>query len=205
MAENVRSYFEILDEMFMGPGAALEKYAKVRFTQYEMNLWRRHHLPLKEVDKKAKRYFGVRFLGEGQRIDKASPEALKKAFESLHFAVGKDSGDPSLCSGCHQRCLRLANELNEALSRDGLEKIPDVEKFLDFMTFDYEVRTDENGQPIEEKPYGFVIRTFHDTENRSDFRMVLKMLRAENLEMSMQDIWKMIHFKRKHSKASKMS
>ena len=52
MAENVRSYFEILDEMFMGPGAALEKYAKVRFTQYEMNLWRKHRLPLKEVDKK---------------------------------------------------------------------------------------------------------------------------------------------------------
>ena len=200
MAENLRSYFEILDEMFIGSSAALEKYAKVRITQYEMNLWRKHRLPLSEVDKKAKRYFSVRFLGEGQRIDKASTEALNKAFESLHFAVGKDSGDPALCSGCHQRCLRLANELNEALARDGLEQIPDVEKFLDFMTFDYDVRTDENGQAIEEKPYGFVIRIFHDVENRRDFRLMLKMLKEEGLEMSMQDIWKMIHFKRKHSK-----
>ncbi|MBQ9171796.1 hypothetical protein IJ162_01655 [Candidatus Saccharibacteria bacterium] len=204
MAENLnRSYFEILDELFTGPNAALEKYAKVRITQYEMNLWRKHHLPLKEVDKKAKRYFNVRFLGEGSRIDKASPEALKKAFESLHFAVGKDSGDPSLCSGCHQRCLRLVNELNEALKRDGLDEISDAEKFLDFMTFDYEVRTDENGQPIEEKPYGFLIRTFHDADNRKEFRAMLQMLKTEKREMSMQDIWKIIGFKKKHSKISK--
>ena len=204
MAENLnRSYFEILDELFTGPNAALEKYAKVRITQYEMNLWRKHHLPLKEVDKKAKRYFNVRFLGEGLRIDKASPEALKKAFESLHFAVGKDSGDPTLCSGCHQRCLRLVNELNEALKRDGLDEISDAEKFLDFMTFDYEVRTDENGPAIEEKPYGFVIRTFHDADNRKEFRAMLQMLKTEKREMSMQDIWKIIGFKKKHSKISK--
>ncbi len=204
MAENLnRSYFEILDELFTGPNAALEKYAKVRITQYEMNLWRKHHLPLKEVDKKAKRYFNVRFLGEGSRIDKASPEALKKAFESLHFAVGKDSGDPTLCSGCHQRCLRLVNELNEALKRDGLDEIPDADKFLDFMTFDYEIRTDENGQAIEEKPYGFVIRTFHDADNRKEFRAMLQMLKTEKREMSMQDIWKIIGFKKKHSKISK--
>ena len=204
MAENItRGYFEILDELFTGSNSALEKYAKVRITQYEMNLWRRHHLPLREVDKKAKRYFGVRFLGEGNRIDKAEQALLNKAFESLKFAVGKDSSDPSLCTGCHARCLKLATELNERLKADGLETIPDLEKFLDFFTFDYEVRTDENGQAIEEKPYGFVIRVFHDAENRRDFRTILKMLRAEDLEMSMQDIWRMVNHKRRHSKKIK--
>ena len=138
MAENVkRGYFEVLDELFTGSNSALEKYAKVRLTQYEMNLWRKHHLPLKEVDKRAKRYFGVRFLGEGKRIDKATQAELSKAFESLHFAVGKDSGDPSLKSGCHGRCLRLVDVLNEALIADGLDPIPDAEKFLDFFTFNY--------------------------------------------------------------------
>lgn len=204
MAENVkRSYFEVLDELFAGPNSALEKYAKVRFTQYEMNLWRKHHLPLKEVDKKAKRYFGVRFLGEGLRIDKASQTVLNKAFESLHFAVGKDSGDPALLTGCHARCLKLVTELNEVLKADGLEPIPDAEKFLDFFTFDYEVRTDGFGQPIEEKPYGFVIRIFRDAENRNDFRSILKILRAEKREMSMQDIWRIIKFKKTHSKPAK--
>lgn len=204
MAENVkRSYFEVLDELFTGSNSAIEKYAKVRFTQYEMNLWRKHHLPLREVDKKAKRYFGVRFLGEGKRIDKATQVELNKAFESLHFAVGKDSSDPSLKSGCHGRCLRLVDELNEILKADGLDPIPDAEKFLDFFTFSYEVRTDENGQAIEEKPYGFVIRVFHDAENRAEFRAMLKTLRAEKREMSMQDIWRIISFKKSHSKPVK--
>ena len=198
-----RSYFEVLDELFLGPNSALEKYAKVRFTQYEMNLWRKHHLPLKEVDKKAKRYFGVRFLGEGKRIDKATQAELKKAFESLHFAVGKDSGDPTLQSGCHGRCFRLVSELNEILKNDGLDPIPDAEKFLDFFTFDYEVRTDQCGQVIEEKPYGFAIRVFHDAENRNEFRSILKILRAEKREMSMQDIWRIAKFKKTHSKPVK--
>ena len=201
MAEDVkRSYFEIIEELFFGPSAALEKYAKVRFTQYEMNLWRRYHLPLKDVDSKAKRYFGVRFLGEGKRIDKASETDLNKAFESLKFAVGKDVNEPTLNSGCHMRCLRIVNELNEALAAAGLTTIEDPEKFLDFLTFDYEVRTDGNGVAIEEKPYGFLIRTFHDEENRRQFRVILKWLREEKRMMSMQDIYKIASFAKNHSK-----
>ena len=136
MAENVkRGYFEVLDELFTGPSAALEKYAKVRFTQYEMNLWRRHHLPLKEVDKRARRYFHVRFLGEGETFDKAPPEVMNKAFESLTYAVGLPTEDkPTLNSGCHQRCLKLVLELNDILKADGLQEITDPEKFLEFFS-----------------------------------------------------------------------
>ena len=150
MAENVkRGYFEVLDELFTGPSAALEKYAKVRFTQYEMNLWRRHHLPLKEVDKRARRYFHVRFLGEGETFDKAPPEVMNKAFESLTYAVGLPTEDkPTLNSGCHQRCLKLVLELNDILKADGLREITDPEKFLNLMTFDYDVLSDENGVAI---------------------------------------------------------
>lgn len=207
MAENVkRGYFEVLDDLFNGPSAALEKYAKVRFTQYEMNLWRKYHLPLKEVDKRARRYFHVRFLGEGETFDKAPPEVMNKAFESLTYAVGLPTEDkPTLNSGCHQRCLKLVLELNDILKADGLQEITDPEKFLNLMTFDYDVLSDENGVAREEKPYGFVIRVFHDAENRKEFRAILKVLKNERREMSIQDIWKIIGFKRKHSKTSKMS
>ena len=199
-----RGYFDILSELFFGSNAALEKYAKVRFTQYEMNLWRRHHLPLSEVDKKAKRYFSVRFLGEGLRIDKADNKQLSEAFEKLKFAVGKFPDDPlAKPTGCHARCLRLVEELNEALRELNLDTIPDSEKFLDWLTFDYDVRTDENGTCVEEKPYGFVIRTFHDADNRREFRLSLKTLKEENRAMSMQDIWKIINFKKARSKIVK--
>ena len=203
-AELKRGYYEILDELITGNSSALEKYAKVRFTQYEMNLWWMLGVPLSEVDKKAKRYFSVRFLGEGLRIDKADKESLDKAFEGLMFAVGKFMDKPDAKpTGCHARCLRLAEELNEALRENGLDVIPDAEKFLDWLTFDYEVRTDEQGACIEEKPYGFVIRIFHDAENRKEFRSVLKMLREDKRMMSMQDIWRIVNFKQKHAKIIK--
>ena len=206
MAEKLkRTYFEILNELFFGPSAALEKYAKVRHTQYEMELWRKHNLPLSEVDKKVKRYFTIRFLGEGKRIDKATPEELNKAFESLKYAVGLPTEtEPTLNSGCHMRCLRLVEELNDALEADGLRKLYMPERFLDLMTFSYDVLTDENGVAREEKPYDFVIRIFHDEENRKDVRAILKYCKEQNEEMSMQDIWRMVCFMRKHSKKSKI-
>ena len=207
MAENIkRTYFEIMNELFVGPNAALEKYAKVRHTQYEMNLWQIHHLPLNDVDKKAKRYFNVRFLGEGKRIDKASPEEIAKAFESLKYAVGLPTvNEPNLNSGCHKRCVKLVEELNEALEAKGLQKIGSPDKFLDFMTFNYDVLTDENGVAREEKPYGFIIRIFNDENNRKEVRAVLKFLREQNREMSIQDIWRLVRFTRSHSKIVKSS
>ena len=203
MAEQIRSYFEILDELLLlGNNSALDKYTKVRFTQYEMNLWWKFGLPLKEVDKKAKRYFSVRFLGEGIRIDKASESQLTKAFEKLGYAVGKD-GPSANPTGCHTRCLKLVHEMNEVLKANGLAEISDPEKFLDLLTFDYEVRTDELGTVIEEKPYHFEVRVFHDADNRKEFRSVLKMLKADNRMMSMQDIWRIVNHKKKHSKPVK--
>ena len=85
-------------------------------------------------------------------------------------------------------CLRMA--LNSTLLRLRKGKSSD---------------SDENGVAREEKPYGFVIRVFHDAENRKEFRAILKVLKNECREMAIQDIWKIIGFKRKHSKASKMS
>lgn len=205
MAEElkIRSIFEILNELFLGPDAALEKFAKVRHTQYEMDLWRYHNLPLSEVDKKAKRYFSVRFLGEGTRIDKASDEELSEAFKSLRFAVGKDKHDSSLCSGCYKRCRRLIDELNEALKRERLDPVYDPDRFLDLMTFEFEVLSDEHGVVRNEKPYNFEIRIFHDKQNRQDFRRELKNLKGDKRMMSMQDIWKLVSFRQKHSRTLK--
>ena len=201
MAEQVnRRYFEILDELIISKNSAIEKYARVRFTQYEIKLWRTYGLSLNEVDKNAKRYFSVGFLGDGIRIDRADKTRLDEAFRKLGFAVGKWLDDPDAKpTGCHERCLRLVNELNEVLNEEGLETISNVEKFLDWLTFNYEFQLDESGFPIVEKPYGFPIRIFHDAENRREFRAVLKMLREDKSKMSMQDVWRIIRFKRNHS------
>ena len=200
MAENVeRGYFEILDELLVGNDSAIEKYAKVRHTQYEMNLWRKSGLPLNEVRKAARQYFRMRFL-QNVKIEEADKALLDKGFERLSYAVGQLDGEPT---GCHMRCLRLVSELNEALRAEGLQTIANAEKFLNWLCFDSVMRMNENGIPIREKPYGFVIMDFYDDANRKDFRSMVRMLKTEKRVMSMQDIWRMIDFKRKHSKTIK--
>lgn len=196
MAEQIRDYFDILEELFLGRDAALAKYAKVRFTQYEMRLWWDHDLPLHEVSAKAKRHFNERFLRYDERIDKADSRAINKAFERLSYAVGKNSN-----SGCHGRCLRLVAELNQALERDGLETIKDPEAFLDYFTFNYSVQLDYKGNPVLEPGHSFEIRYFNDEINRKEFCRILKFLKSSGKKMSMQDIWKLIIFLRKNSKA----
>ena len=205
MAEQVkvRDYFEILTELFLSKDAALEKYAKVRFTQYEMNLWRRDGLPLGEVASKAKRYFGERFLcKKGVRIDEVDEASLSEAFKRLGYAVGEKNEDGSY-TGCRGRCLRLVSELNEALKRDGLMIISEPDKFLDYLTFDYSVRKDYAGNPVMDKPYYIEIRDFYDSDHRKRYREFIKMLKALGRKMSMQDIYREISFLYKKSVAVK--
>ncbi len=201
MAEQIRDYFDILNELFLSKDAALAKYAKVRFTQYEMGLWWNYGLPLYEVASKAKRYFGERFLETGGRIDEADGDAVKKAFERLDYAVGKN--EHGKFTGCHGRCLRLVDELNKALEKDGLTTIGNPEAFLDYLTFNYTVQTDYKGDPVMEPGYSFEIRSFHNEENRKEFCHIIRLLKSSGRKMSMQSIYRLNAFMKKHSKAAK--
>jgi len=188
MARNVK---EILEELFKGRDAALEKYAKVRITQYEMNLWRVHHLPLSEVNGAAKQYFSKRFLG-GKRIDQATPEELNDAFERLGYAVS---------NGCYGRCKTLVEELNEALAELGFETVKEIDKFLNWVTFANHTVEDYNGNAAQEPGYGFEVHIFDCDLNRKEFWMELQQLLKNNRIMSMQDVSRIVIWKRKHSKA----
>ncbi len=185
-----RTIKEILKEMFCGCDAALEKYARVRKTQYELMLWRRYGLPLSEVDKGAKAYFSQRFL-DGVKITSAKEEELKKALERLDHAV-KD--------GCKGRSERLLQELNEALSERGLVTVTEPGKFLEWLTFCYHTNADHEGKAVRCPEFGYEIRIFHDKENRKEFWEELQLLLKQNRMMSMQDVCKIVLNKRKHSK-----
>ncbi|MBR3179982.1 hypothetical protein IKF57_00410 [Candidatus Saccharibacteria bacterium] len=182
---------KILCELFQGRDAAIEKYARVRHTQWEMNLWYKYGLPLKEVDGVAKNYFGKRFLN-GVGINSATKEELAEAFERLAHAV-KD--------GCHGRCFNLVVELNAALGKLGIDMISNPEQFLDWLTFDYETKPDDWGNPAVEKPYGFEIRIFHDAENRKDFWNELLPLLKVGKVLSMTDTFRFVREKRKRAKS----
>ena len=184
--KEVRTIDKILGEMFQGKDAAIEKYAKVRHVQWEMNLWRRYGLPLSEVAGDAKAYFGKRFLN-GETIKSATPEQLAEAFTRLDHAV-KD--------GCHGRCLKLVLELNEAMREFDIAPLANPEQFLDWLTFDYHTPVDDWGNPAVEKPYGFEIRLFHDKENRKDFWTELAPLIKEGMVMSMVDTYRCVRDKR---------
>lgn len=188
-----RDYFAVLKELFVGKDAALLKYAKVRHTQYEMNLWREYKLPLGEVSAAAKAYFSRRFLGN-TKIDKASKNQIEEAFKNLYYAVGiLPEGD----SGCHMKCRRLVLELNGFLTELGLETIKDPEAFLDWLTFYYHTPNNEFGGPMNEPGYGFQIKIFHDEQNFNDFRFEVKSLIESKKQMSMQNICRIVLYKRK--------
>ena len=188
MARNIK---EILEELFKGRDAALEKYAKVRYTQYELSLWRGYGLPLSEVASSAKLYFSKRFL-KGQRIDKVSREELNKAYESLGYAVS---------NGCKTRCTNLIKELNEALRGYGLEEIKEIDKFLDWLTFNYTVAKDYDGRPKQEPGYSFEIRMFDSDQIRKEFWTELQSIMKTGRIMSMHDVARITIHKRKHSKS----
>ncbi len=188
-----RQIKEILEELFKGQEAALNKYARVRMTQYEIGLWRRYGLPLSGVNSAAKQYFSKRFLG-GKRIDKVGENELKKGLTALDYAVS---------DGCHGRCVRLVEELNCALAKLGLKQVSQPDKFLDWLTFSYEVRTDHDGRPIREQPGNFEIRIFHSEENRKEFWLELQALLKQGKMMSMQDVAKIVLHKCHYSKSLK--
>ena len=182
-----RNVDEIMEELFKGRDAALEKYARVRITQYEINLWRDCGLPLSEVAGSAKQYFSKRFLN-GERIATASDETLRAGIDSLKKAVEH---------GCKGRCTRLAKELNEAMIALGLEPVKDIDKMLDWLTFSYEVKTDYEGNPVVEKPYGFEIRIFHSDGNRKAFWSEAQALLKEKKMISLTDILRIVQLKKK--------
>lgn len=189
---STRDIKEILEELFKGKDAALSKYARVRLTKYEIGLWR-SGLPITGVSPIAKQCFSKSFLG-GKRILNASPEELTEAQKRLNYAVS---------DGCHGRCIRLVEELNCALEAQGLQRVSQPEKFLDWLTFSYEVKADYDGRPIREQLGGFEIRIFHSEENRKEFWAELQALLKQDKMMSMQDVAKIVMHKRHHSKSLK--
>ena len=196
MAEDIKStrINEILTELFKGKDAALEKYAKVRHVQYEMQLWRNYGLPLDQVDRSAKMYFAKRFLKDG-KIFTASEKEIKDAFERLNHAV-KD--------GCHGRCVRLIEELNEEFIKLGLEPVHKIDGFLDWLTFWYNTLEDyATGGSVKEPEFSFEIRHFYDRENRKEFWAETKELLKEGKIMRLYRIAQIVLIKRKFSRTMK--
>ena len=181
-----RTIIEILEEIFKGNDSALAKYAKVRHTQYEINLWRRCGLPLKEVGAQERRYFRERFL-KGTAIEQATDAERHKAFDELDHAIQ---------DGCHKRCIKLVNELNEALEATGVKTIEEPEKFLDWLTFSYHTNKDQDGQPLRDPGYSFEIRVFSDDKNRKEFWKELQSFLKAGRIVSMQDICRIVLIKR---------
>ena len=196
MTENIRNIKDVLEELFKGRDAAIEKYAKVRRTLYEMELWyrfRKEGYSLRDVPKNVKVYFSQRFLN-GEKINDKTPEAeakLSEGFKRLGHAVN---------DGCKGRCERLVDELNVQLEELGLRTIKEPTRFLDWLTFDYDVRRDHEGNPVLEKPFGFETRLFKDECNRKEFWGEIQLLLYTYGRMkSMQDICKDVLNKRQNS------
>ena len=204
MAEDIkktRTIGEILKELF----EALEKFAKVRHTLYEILLYWLHHYPLGEIDNFSKRYFSQRFLG-GKRIDQATPKEMTEALKRLRYAVGEElceKDGEKYFPGCHGRCLRLVEELNQALIVEGFKPLEDPEKFLNFMTFDQELKKDYLGQPIYE--HGCPVAVFHDKENRKEFWAEAKRLLNKGKMMEMRVILRRVLHERRHARPIKMA
>lgn len=199
MAEQLtRGYFDIVDELFLMKDSAIDKFAKVRFTEYEMNLWRKYGYSLSEVSLKARKYFEKRFLG-GTSISNATEEELEKAFLNLGYAVGSvvsPEGETEL-SGCRKRCLRLMNELNDCLKSLGLRTMTDPERLLDWLTFEYDTVKNGFGLPIKDR--GVEIRVFQNDQNLKEFKSELKELKKKNRALSMHDILRIITIRREKS------
>ncbi|MBR3132296.1 hypothetical protein IKG33_02730 [Candidatus Saccharibacteria bacterium] len=193
MAEELRSVKEILEELFKGRDAALEKYAKVRIAWYEISLWNEHNkagYEIKEIPKSVRGYFSRRFLN-GKPMNKATEAELEEARKRLFAAAHV---------GCKKRCERLVDELNHSLENNGLRTIAQPDRFLDWLTFNYEVEKDYEGNPVIEKPFGFPIITFDSDRNRREFWGELKVLLEQyGRMMSMQDVEILVLMKRRNS------
>ena len=180
---------KILCELFQGKDAAIEKYAKVRHTKYEIDLWRVYGLPIRDVSAEAKKYFSVRFLN-GKKISEASQAEIDEGVKRLSHAVN---------DGCRQRCVKLVVELNAALSDLKLDMVSNPESFLDWLTFDYTTPLDEWGRPVREHPHSFEVRIFHDKENRKEFWDELLPMLKKGRVLSMTDVFRFVREKGKRS------
>lgn len=206
MAENteskniVRSIEEILEELFVKKevvkknggkkkeDAALLKYARVRHTQYEMELWLKYECP---IDRAAKRHFSKSFLG-GKKLKNCSQAEIDEGMKALDHAV-KD--------GCHGRCKRLVEELNMAFEEKSIEPLQNIDAFLDFMTFEYTTRKDDyTGGTVCEPGYGFEVRLFHDTKIRKAFWKEVKSLLSDGIMLPLNRICQIVQIKRNHAK-----
>lgn len=183
----VKRLDSIAEELFkpIKGGSALERYARVRHTLYEIKLWRKYNnMPISEIPAVARNYFCERFLEKS--LSKASEKEINQAITRLGYAE----------NSCKKRCTELVEDFNVAVRRYNdsharkLEEVHDIESFLDFFTFKYIVRTDYEGEPIIEKPYGFEIRDFYDKRNRSEAWHILKRLLDEGRIASMQNIYR---------------
>ena len=205
MAENLRSVDVIMAELFEGlrttkrdgttkkEEAALKKYEKVRWVQFEMNYYRKHILPLSEIHAQAKMYFSKRFL-DGEYISQVDPTDLEKAYKSLDHAVN---------DGCHGRCYRLVVELNEALTSNGVRSVGDIEALLNWLTFSPVERKDSEGNPIMEKPYYIPVVDFTNREHLEQFYKVWKEYYKKGFLLSMQDTFRIVDIMSKSKKLPK--
>lgn len=207
MAEHLRSVDTIMAELFEGlritrrdgtvkkEEAALKKYEKVRWVQFEMNYYKNHALPLNEIHAQAKTYFSKRFL-DGKYISSADSSELEKAYNSLDHAV-KD--------GCHGRCYRLVVELNEALTNNGVRSVGDIEAFLNWLTFSPVERKDATGNVVYEKPYFIPVIEFNNRQHLEQFYKVWKDYYKKGFLLSMQDTYRIVDIMSKSKKLPKPS
>ena len=168
----MRTTIEIMDELFLGRDAALEKFAKVRHAKYEVELWRKG-MPYASLGKRSKSYFEKEYLG-GIKIYDASDEQIAEGLKRLSFAVGMGLKNPT---GCYERTLRLVNELNAAIVREGLGVSVDVERFIDYFTFSHNEAVLYRPEMIEAYPY------FFDDDHRKEYKASIRFLKEMKRKM----------------------
>ena len=174
------SYYGVLNELFETDGA-LDKFAKVRFTKYEIGLWRERKYPLSVVASQAKVYFSKRFLN-GKPIYNCSDEEIEKGMASLHYATEPNP----VGAGCYERCRRLFEYLNRKAAELGIHQIYSIGIVMNFFTFSGIVK--EEKEPI----YGIEILIPEDRDFRNAFkkelRKVIKKAKKGDKPKSFYDI-----------------
>lgn len=189
------TYQEIIKEF----GEAINNYAKVRHTEYEMILWRDYGLPLAEVNNAAKRQFSQTFL-KGKRIDYATKAEIDKAFIALGFAAGHN-GEARTLTGVRKRCFRLLEDLNKIFAEEHMEPIGDFDNLLDWLTFSYKFRKDHDNEPIMEKPYRFYIRDFYDSDHRKEFMAEARRTIKRGCMLSFNDLARIVNIRLTRSRS----
>lgn len=197
MAEYIaRTVRQIIDELFEDhkrkkdgtssrEESALKKYAKLRWVHYEIDLHFDYGLEFDKLNQSALAYFSKTFL-YGKSVYRVSYDDFGDGCMRMRYAE----------EACRKRCTRLVRELNVAFSRVGLDEVHDIDKFLDFLTYDLRERKDEEGNVIMEKPYNFPVVYFANRNNLRDFTKEIRTLVKDNKMLSMVDVYKNMRDKR---------